>query len=735
MKINLLPVSHFQDSLETTPQSPVCCPNPWHRASSACRAVLLLAFVSISWQPAICAAQQATDDTQDAQVLTRGPVHEAFAGVVTFNPEAGIIVSKAAPEPIEEIPPAERPEGTNVTWIPGYWAWDDERSDFLWISGIWRSLPPGRQWMAGYWAQTDDGYQWTSGYWADASAQETTYLAAPPATVESGPNIAAPSADYGWTPGCWIWREQHYAWRPGYWAQGRADWTWMPAHYVWTRRGYVFVDGFWDYSLARRGVVFAPVHFGAGVSVRPGYSYSPSIAIDLALFSEQLFLRPTYHHYYFGDYYAPSYHQGGFVSAHSYQSNRSGYDPIFAHQRWEHRQDNGWEKSVTETYQYRRDHEDARPPRTWAALQTLQAKPLEGKQNRTVMAAPIDQLAKRKDAGMHFQAVPQEDRQKLALRSHEVQKSRDQRRTQEANGSVPVIGKPGAAVAPTTVKLGQSPIIGKPAAQFKKGEMPPEVPRTPKTDSKILPTAVIPGDPGAPPVKVKPGVTPGDPGAPPVKVKPGVTPGDPGAPPVKVKPGVIPGDPGAPPVKVKPGVTPGDPGAPPVKVKPGVTPGDPGAPPVKVTPGVIPGDPGAPPVKVKPGVIPGDPGAPPVKVKPGVIPGDPGAPPVKVKPGVTPREPGLPPVKVKPESAPRVAPPAAKPEAAPRVAPPAARPEAAPRVAPPAARPEAAPRVAPPAARPEAAPRVAPPAAPPAAPGPQPGKKDPSKDPNKDRGR
>lgn len=33
------------------------------------------------------------------------------------------------------LPPDQKPEGDDVAWIPGYWAWDDERNDFLWVSG------------------------------------------------------------------------------------------------------------------------------------------------------------------------------------------------------------------------------------------------------------------------------------------------------------------------------------------------------------------------------------------------------------------------------------------------------------------------------------------------------------------------------------------------------------------------------------------------------------------------
>ena len=103
---------------------------------------------------AVSAESVPADAEQGVQVLTRGPVHEAFAETVTFDPEPGVVVSKAPPAAIEELPPAHRPEGAHVTWIPGYWGWDDERNDFLWVSGIWRALPPGRQWVPGYWGQS-----------------------------------------------------------------------------------------------------------------------------------------------------------------------------------------------------------------------------------------------------------------------------------------------------------------------------------------------------------------------------------------------------------------------------------------------------------------------------------------------------------------------------------------------------------------------------------------------------
>lgn len=450
---------------------------------------MLFVLIGISLNLAMGQAQTPDNDAPGAQVLTRGPVHEAFAGMVTFNPEPGVVVAKAPPDVIEEMPPEERPEGDNVTWIPGYWAWDDERSSFLWVSGTWRALPPGRAWMAGYWGQTPQGYQWTSGYWADATVRETTYLPPPPATVEVGPNIAAPSMDYGWSPGCWMWYQGRYAWRPGYWAQGRADWDWMPAHYVWTPRGYIFVGGYWDYPVARRGVLFAPVYFEAGVYARRGYFYSPTIVIDLGVFIDHLFLRPRYHHYYFGDYYAASYHQGGFYASFSFQSGRHGYDPIYSHQRWEHRRDREWEHRVERSHQYRRDHESARPPHTWAAQKNIDPGTAESRQNRVMVATPISQLAKRKDSPMRFQPVAKDERQKLAQRGQEVQKSRDQRRTLEARTVDTAARKPGAVLEPAKVPLPRSPIVAKPASQLGRNQAPPKTQPAPKPDPKFQPQA------------------------------------------------------------------------------------------------------------------------------------------------------------------------------------------------------------------------------------------------------
>jgi len=180
----------------------------------------------------------------DAQELTRGPIHEAFGEPISYDPEAGIIVPKKPPEPVEEVPPDQRPIGDNVGWIPGYWSYDDETKGFIWVSGFWRTMPPARKWVSGYWTEAEGGYQWVSGFWAPEAATELEYLPPPPESLEDGPPTE-PEADRIWVPGVWVWRETRYAWRPGYFIEANPEWVWVPAHYEWSPNGYVFIDGYW----------------------------------------------------------------------------------------------------------------------------------------------------------------------------------------------------------------------------------------------------------------------------------------------------------------------------------------------------------------------------------------------------------------------------------------------------------------------------------------------------------
>jgi hypothetical protein len=351
----------------------------------------------------------------NVQVMTRGPVHEAFAVPVTAGQTAGMIVPKQPAAPIEEVPPDMKPEGDQTVWIPGYWSWDDDRKDFIWVSGVWRVPPPNYRWMPGYWQEAPGkGYQWISGYWMPAKVDETTFMPQPPQTIEAGPTSNPPDANQFWVPGNWQWRETRYLWQPGYWTECRPDWIWVPATYYWCPRGWVYVPGYWDYPLARRGLVFSPVYFTGPVAV-----YRPAVCLDVGVFGFSLFCRPAYCHYYFGDYYDDHYVALGIRPWFHYSSPRFGYDPLYSYYHWYHVQHLGerqWDHNLRGWHDYYRVHPEMRPPHTLTAQRELLASRAALSRpdiKQLHMAHDVHQLSKRPEAFVKLQPVSQSQRVQL----------------------------------------------------------------------------------------------------------------------------------------------------------------------------------------------------------------------------------------------------------------------------------------------------------------------------------
>src|SRR6516162_1148631 len=215
-----------------------------------------------------------------SEMLTRGPVHEAFAKPVTTDPQAPLLVTKQPPVFIQETPPAEKPAGANIVWVPGYWAWDPDRNDFVWVSGCWRNAPPNTYWVPGYWLQAGNGWEWIGGFWKPINTQpqdEIEYLPAPPTPIEVEAPGSPPQPDQVWVPGCWYWSQGQYVPRQGYWIAQQVGWVWVPSHLVWTPRGYIFAPGHWDHDMDNRGVLFCPAFFPPEVRVRAGFVFSPGV--------------------------------------------------------------------------------------------------------------------------------------------------------------------------------------------------------------------------------------------------------------------------------------------------------------------------------------------------------------------------------------------------------------------------------------------------------------------------
>jgi hypothetical protein len=418
-------------------------------------------------------------DPQAPQVLTRGPIHEAFAAPVVHDPASGPLIPKDAPAPIEEMPPDQKPSGQNVQWIPGYWAWDVSRNDFLWVSGIWRDPPPNSQWVPGYWHQVDGGNQWVAGTWVHVSANQgqaqpsgqdqPAYLPPPPKSIESGPTTPQPNPNTAWTPGYWSWQGSSYAWRPGFWATVQPNWIWVPPHYTWTPGGYLFVAGYWDLPVANRGLMFAPVYYPQPVYAQPGFVFTPSIGIVGPAVTANLFVSVGTNQYLFGDFYAQNFVGIGITPWFSF-SFATGpplfYDPIFTYYAVINvRQNPGWVTEMRRSYIERRDNVALRPPHTYIEQTRIIERNVTINRNVTVvdhrnLVMPLSKMAADPVAGrgLRLQRVNELERQQVRRQVAQLHQFREQRLQQEREGARARAAGGAAAARPRPMNLPHSPI-------------------------------------------------------------------------------------------------------------------------------------------------------------------------------------------------------------------------------------------------------------------------------------
>ncbi|RIK78875.1 MAG: hypothetical protein DCC67_11140 [Planctomycetota bacterium] len=374
-------------------------------------------------------------------VLEQGPIHEAFAEPVALEPGEPLVVAKAPPEPVNELPPDVRPEGHNVEWIPGYWMWSDQQQDFIWVSGVWRDIPPGRRWVPGHWTKAEGGYTWTPGFWAGVQVEQVEVLPLPPDSLEAGPSSPAPGDNYFWIPGCWIYRNTAYVWRPGYWYAGQANWLWVPDHYCYTPYGAIFVNGYWDYPLASRGLLYAPVWWSQPIYARPGYFYRPYSLVNTALLLTALFIHSDHHHYYYGyggwrhDFYRPWWSFG-------YGGRWNVYDPFFAYHRWHdghNRHD--WVDRVERDFHRHQDHfAQHRGP----SGEGRPGGPGAGRGNRgTDLVRTVSEVRRDNDLPVALRDVTPSEKEVVRQRVENFQRMQDARRQALARLSQDRSGRPG----------------------------------------------------------------------------------------------------------------------------------------------------------------------------------------------------------------------------------------------------------------------------------------------------
>jgi hypothetical protein len=270
------------------------------------------------------------DSNPQPQALERGPIHEAFAMPWQANPSANTPIAQQPPEPIREEPPDQIPAGKNVKWLPGYWQWDAEKHDFIWVGGFWRNVPDGRRWVPGYWAETSAGNRWVSGHWAADQEPDNQYVPTPPENPDVGPSTPAPDGESFYIPGSWFYGDNGYSYRDGYWAGYRPGYLWYPARYCWTPFGWIFCSGYWDYYWPSRGLLYPALYFGFHYPYL-GYIYHPNYFLRVNPLANGLYVNPHASHYFYGNYAGTNFRQWGLQSWANYSAR--GYDPIYAYER------------------------------------------------------------------------------------------------------------------------------------------------------------------------------------------------------------------------------------------------------------------------------------------------------------------------------------------------------------------------------------------------------------------
>jgi hypothetical protein len=509
------------------------------------------------------------------EVQARGPVHEAYAEPVDTNPQPSVLVPKRPPDPVEELPPDQRPEGDNVQWIPGYWSWDNAQNDYVWVSGFWRVLPPDRQWVPGSWEEVQGGWHWVSGYWDSVQQTEIQYLPPPPPSLETAQPVPAPNPNMTYAPGIWVYRDSRYLWRPGFWVAYHPGWVWIPAHYVWTPIGVVFVEGYWDHPICDRGLLFAPVRIDLAFVRRPGWVYTPAYVIQPDFLLTALFIGPRHHHYYFGDYFGERFAQRGYVPWVDYRVGRHSFDPNFVYYKRLYGTNGSWERNLRDLYVARQNGTVPRPPATLVqqtqVVQNITVNrtqnvnvrpgiPITSVQNVTVVT-PLKQIHNTQVTGLaslggvkphesapilKLQSVPPASRTQLQQSVVQVRQASQERRQTEARllseGAVPV--KP--TDKPKVVKVETTKPAVTPAPKPPATVTPTPGPRSPgatPTPTPKPPAGTPTPTPNPKPPGATPTPTPKPPGATPTPTptpKPPAT-TTPGAPPaakpfVKVAP-------------------------------------------------------------------------------------------------------------------------------------------------------------------------------------------------------
>jgi hypothetical protein len=179
----------------------------------------------------------------------------------------------------------------------------------------------------------------------------------------------------------------------------------------------------------------------------------------VSVFWNHLFVRPSYCHYYFGDYYDWGYRDRYYASYAYGYGYRGGYDPIFAYSRWQHRHDRDWYRGRQNYFEHRRDHAEARPPRTWSDLNRLPEA--DRVREDFGFAERYDRVVGSRDGSTsRFQAVTATEREQISKQRSEIRNFARERQQREVTANRTRAEGNGRTQV-SSVKASRSPVVAR----------------------------------------------------------------------------------------------------------------------------------------------------------------------------------------------------------------------------------------------------------------------------------
>lgn len=269
------------------------------------------------------------------EILLRGTIHEAFAQPIVSSNTLQAVTDIAPPQPLQQqVSAAASGAARGMAFIDGYWSFNSVDGKYEWVSGILRRSPPGHHWMPGQWVKLENGFARIPGAWISDKVGKPIEVSNVPAVSKLAPEGVRPGADQFWVPGSFKIENGEAVQSAGHWARAAANtahWVWNPAHFIPTVNGAILVDGYWDFALGDRGVLFAPLRFDNTLDAQAAGRLASAVMLHAPKTFLHLFVDPKTQQYLFGNFYGDLAGGSGLMSWVDFAKSGQGFDALFQH--------------------------------------------------------------------------------------------------------------------------------------------------------------------------------------------------------------------------------------------------------------------------------------------------------------------------------------------------------------------------------------------------------------------